>query len=408
MKHNIIFLLFIFSIVILTQSCAKPDDEDGVSLPKYISEADFIPGTFIENFNSKTFTQEEAIMLMEAWFGPMTDADKLKLKMRSRTTQIESEAISYYTTVNNEKIVASGIVLSPIGVEPLGVIFAPQYFTNKNSECPSEALLVVQGILAFLGYNVVIPDNIGFGKTVDMVNPIVEKDIVGRYSVDMLFAAREFFYNKNTRFHKEIVVAGYSLGGALAIGFQRYADMHYSEKIPIKYTYAGGGAYYPLKSLDVMLEKQHNDYIGSIPMILIDINYWSNANLKFEDIFTDLVLNNFDKWFLEKNISMLEINSIIGSDIKNIIQEDVITNSENPEAKKIRNALKDYDLGDWQPKAPVKLYHATNDTYVPFENAKALYDYFKSVNANVTLKTSPKNHVDAALDMFVDLAYELE
>ena len=42
----------------------------------------------------------------------------------------------------------------------------------------------------------------------------------------------------------------------------------------------------------------------------------------------------------------------------------------------LRNAMRDNNVYDWTPQAPVRLYHSHGDQAVPFNNAQKAYDTF--------------------------------
>ena len=59
---------------------------------------------------------------------------------------------------------------------------------------------------------------------------------------------------------------------------------------------------------------------------------------------------------------------------------------------------------DWVPEAKVHIYHASNDTYVPFGCSQRLVDYLRSVGANVDFVVTDNDHSDNCLVMGSDLA----
>ncbi|HQI31069.1 MAG TPA: hypothetical protein PLG35_09105, partial [Bacteroidales bacterium] len=86
-------------------------------------------------------------------------------KMRVRIT-----AISYNTVDPLENpVLSSGIIMRPINRKPRGVLhFLPSANIDKFGS-GSDALILFEGVLSFLGYIVIIPDLLGNGITKDTV-----------------------------------------------------------------------------------------------------------------------------------------------------------------------------------------------------------------------------------------------
>ncbi|UOQ73603.1 alpha/beta hydrolase family protein [Hymenobacter cellulosilyticus] len=61
-------------------------------------------------------------------------------------------------------------------------------------------------------------------------------------------------------------------------------------------------------------------------------------------------------------------------------------------------AFRDNDIYDWQPKAPLALFHGTADDYVPFFNSQDAYNAMKARGATqVTLRPiAGGNHFSSA------------
>ena len=58
-------------------------------------------------------------------------------------------------------------------------------------------------------------------------------------------------------------------------------------------------------------------------------------------------------------------------------QADFRTNANNP----LRRALRDNNLHEWTPRAPVKMFHCSGDRVVIFANAQVAYQSFTNRGA---------------------------
>jgi len=69
-----------------------------------------------------------------------------------------------------------------------------------------------------------------------------------------------------------------------------------------------------------------------------------------------------------------------------------------------RQVLRDNDLWDWYPDAPVQLCHCTGDTQVFYENALVAYNSFLDKGKTDIELVTPNNgdHGDCVLPCFLD------
>ena len=77
------------------------------------------------------------------------------------------------------------------------------------------------------------------------------------------------------------------------------------------------------------------------------------------------------------------------------------------------NALADNDCYNWKPVAPLKLYHGTNDDYVPYFNSETAYEAMHALGGNVELvpisggshSTSVETYLTGTLFWFQSLSH---
>lgn len=413
-KHNSILRSFVLLFCVVSFfSCEKettiPNNADG-----YITIADCKEGTLANNFNTKEVTLDAYFSKIEKEVEGYVPSSELssfakKLSLIVKTKKVTLYAISYHTTILGKQSLASGLVIVPKEIQSKGVLFMPYHFVASQKQAPTNEMIVPQQLYAHLGYTVIVPDYIGFGKSVKHVAPYTEKDIMGQSLTDMLFAAREFLLQKEIPTPKEISIIGYSMGGFPAIAFQNYVELSpYNTKIPIKKVYVGGGLYSLVKGLEITRKNTYTEYPIAFPLLILDLNHWHNLNLNFSLVFKEPLLSNYSQWFLSKQYGMLYLKDKLGTDIRNFMVDDVLDNNKNNIYLQLKNTLQKNEFTNWQPKAPIKIYHSKVDNYVPYENAQLFYENLKAKGADVELVTTNKPHVEGILWFYKDIITHLK
>jgi pimeloyl-ACP methyl ester carboxylesterase len=66
-------------------------------------------------------------------------------------------------------------------------------------------------------------------------------------------------------------------------------------------------------------------------------------------------------------------------------------------------ALSENDIHNWQPKAPISLFHGTSDDYVPFFNSQDAYDAMRAngVTKVQLVRLEGRNHGSAVPDFIM-------
>ena len=91
--------------------------------------------------------------------------------------------------------------------------------------------------------------------------------------------------------------------------------------------------------------------------------------------------------------SSTEINSFMPSIPMNIMIEDSIASFQNNVNHPLKIALENNNLWDWNPVAPIYLFHGIGDELVPFENSQLAYNQFiENGIENVHLELIPETY----------------
>lgn len=240
-------ICILFFCVICCFSCSN-DDEPQLSTDIYLVESVYmglIPKSFIE----LAFSQAASV-------GTITQEDYEKFAPKLKSN-IKAYKITYYTTYQSAKTKVSGIYLipeNPLAENPT-IIYAHGTISDKT-EAPS---VVVEGsainytLEVFLGFAlasisgspVLMPDYLGYGKSVQVTHPYIHAESLGQTCLDFIRSYKEFAGKEenNIVFNNKIFVTGYSEGGYAAVALCKKMQETNNSGFTVEKTVAGSGAY---------------------------------------------------------------------------------------------------------------------------------------------------------------------
>jgi len=364
---------------------------------------------FIEVLKEGDFSIKDVFIEVKKDF-PALDLSKIEpvltalIKMKVRIT-----AISYKTIdPKGNPVVSSGIVMRPFNRKPRGVLhFLPSANIDKFGS-GSDALLIFEGVLAFFGYIVIIPDLLGNGVTKDSVEyPFLMSENTGRVAYDMHRAAIEYFTEVLGRpLHKHISVGGYSMGGSGALALVRHIEKENPRDIIIDRAIIGGGIY----DLNVAFEEFAKTGFAQYPAapgIFKAYDKWYDLNLDYSRVFIGSLLENMDSW-LDRTHFRDQLTEWIGQDLHKYMHPDFFTTERNTEITKLWNKFSENSLVDgWTPKTLILFSHASDDQSVPTRVAQYTYDQFKKRGAKVRIRYGKGGHYEFGKWYFLRMGIHL-
>jgi pimeloyl-ACP methyl ester carboxylesterase len=359
-------------------------------------------GYLVSVLRSKEFSMHEMIALTlrdfpEVDFSMMESvADLFNLDMRVKVT-----AISYNTVdPKGDPVIASGIIVKPLGMASRGVVHVPPTTPLSSLEGGSDLLIITEGVFAFLGFTVIIPDLIGSGISAGLPQPFLFMDNTGRVCYDMQLASMEYFdrYEK-APLDPEIDIFGYSGGATGAVALLRHIDRLTESPVKVKKLFAGGGVYHMSKTYEILKERGCAEY-PLIPLMIKSMDYWYNLQLDYSRIFTGALLANREEW-LDGTRNSGQMRELIGPQLDTYMHPDFFSAEGNSEIKKIENALSLHSiLEGWNTRTLIYLGHATDDLSVPYEETQAFFNIMNSKSKAVMTKGSG-GHYNYGIDFFI-------
>lgn len=285
------------------------------------------------------------------------------------------ECVSYSGTYNwynqetGDAMTLSGRIVLPANKRASRIVLVSHFTIGSNAEAPSMSF-PLEGILAARGLAVFIPDYEGYGVTANRVHPYLCSDITASQVTTMYFTALEFLKHINAKpEHDEVILMGYSQGGAVTMAVARKFEYEYPD-VKLRVVIAGGGPYDICATYDQLIENNFTDYPCAIPMIIQGMNIGHNLGLDYAQFFQQNTLDHMDDWINSKKYTMAEITRLMGTKRMSDIMTEAACNKVSDGMRELYMAMLNNSISTgYYPQAPVYLFHSIDDNVVPFVNA---------------------------------------
>ena len=270
---------------------------------------------------------------------------------------------------------------------------------EKSSATSQTGLWILPAYLAGRGYVYVEPDYLGLGES-EGRHPYQIKEPYGTSIVDFLRAIKNYnFENDEFEINEQLFLVGYSEGGYATMAAHQIIERDYSDEFTVTVSFPMAGAYSMSEIMvDVMLSSQPYGEPFYFPYVLFSyLDYYPTIGTSNQYILSEYLFleDLFDGYHSTEEIN----NSMPTIPIEIMISEE-IESFENDYNHPLKVALRDNDILDWLPQAPIYIFHGISDELVPYENSLLAYDQFISNNVeNVYLEILPESyggHQDAA------------
>ncbi|WP_375435859.1 alpha/beta hydrolase family protein [uncultured Hymenobacter sp.] len=291
-----------------------------------------------------------------------------------------------YTTRNTDgqQITASGALLVPVTTQALPLLSyqhgtispdgedrAPSYY-SASSEVYSAVSL-----LASTGYVVSVPDYIGYGASKALPHPYEHAASLASASLDMMRAVKEFCEKEKVALNKKNFLLGYSEGGYATMALHKLIEEKFPTEFAVTASAPGAGAYHKTAFANYILgSNQDLSFLSSYVWVLDTYNRVYNINRAPSYYFNQ-------PWATQLQANPFSDVPETPSDLfTTTFRTTILNKTDAPMAA----AFRDNDIHDWQPKAPLALFHGTADDYVPYFNSEDAYKAMRARGATqVTL-----------------------
>ena len=288
------------------------------------------------------------------------------------------EIVGTYPSINAnwDSVTLSGKVILPKGRKPKRLILVSHYTVCSNSEAPSNCFSL-EGMLAPLGYGLIIPDYLGYGVTAREVHPYLVMDLTARNVFDMYLAVKPWLKAVGLDPEKpEIILMGYSQGGANTMAVERLIETEYwSEDDPqqtkIHRVFAGGGPYDVKATYEQFVNTDVASYPVAVPLVVQGMILGNNLAINIEDLVQPYISEHLDEWINSKKYTSGQINKFIGTKVTHEILTEEAMNQRSWKVSELQKAMVANSITSysWTPEAATYIMHSMDDETVPFANA---------------------------------------
>ena len=258
------------------------------------------------------------------------------------------------------------------------------------------------------GYLVVMPDYLGFGESNIMLHPYQHKASLASASLDMLRAAKEFAAKQELPLRKGIYLSGYSEGGYASMALHQEIEAAAAQEFTVLANLPGAGAYDMVSTAQWVVSQDRNlPHLASTfyTWVLLTYNQMYGINMPLTEMLTPENAQKVATAIAEGN----PLKANLSLNPKELFTSKFIQGITEETNTAFIQALRQNDVYDWAPKAPITLFHAPGDDIVPALNSQIAVEALKSNggivnfvplgNTSTTHREGVQNYIAFVLSM---------
>jgi len=385
-------LVLYFFILSFTASCKKDDQE-----PEY--------SYFVSKELALSFDQN----YINSIIGPLSvQIPEVSVFSSLVMSDIKIYKIVYKTTVDDKAINASGLVCVPSEQGDYPVISFQNGTNTLNANAPSKSAFNFQliGLIASMGYVVVVPDYPGFGESSDVPHPYLVKEPMVQSLVDMLHAVNELPGREfpGLTIKNEYYLLGYSLGGWSSLALHKELELNFSDDFNLEGSMCGAGPYDIELLLENMVDKTIYNYPVYIAYILNAYSAYHQFTNPVSDILNEPYATRVSSLF-NGLLGMGQINAQLNDTINRLITPGFLSGFETSQQyTSVREALVRNSISAWDTNTPLLLVHGSDDSQVDIVSTENIYTQMinTGTSSDIIKKVIvPGDHGDAAVPAII-------
>jgi pimeloyl-ACP methyl ester carboxylesterase len=275
-----------------------------------------------------------------------------------------------YRTKNpdGQDVQASGVLIFPTNPNrPLALLSHQHGTITNDNQAPSNYTNQSEAwsfgtVLASAGYVVSAPDYLGYGVSRNIPHPYEHAKNTAQVSLDMLRAAKEYCRINNIQLNEKLFLTGYSQGGGATMALHKKIEEEAAGEFRVTASACGAGAYNKTGFADFLVN-------ATQPQAAINLYIWVldtyNRIYKINRPWTAMLT--------QPSAAAVQANGVfapVNPNPQQLFTTEFATGIRNRSDAAFINALRDNDVYDWRPQAPVRLYHGTADTTVPLFHSR--------------------------------------
>ena len=312
--------------------------------------------------------------------------------------------VAYWSTdPQGDSLLVSGRVYLPKRRYLNGIMIACHYTITSDMEAPSN-MLSMESLFAMKGYAVIMPDYVGYGLSRDKLHPYLHWRSAAKTAVDLLNCMPELLEYYGYSYPIDVVVTGYSQGGAVALGVTRMLEELDSMWI-VRKLYAGAGPYDPAGTYLYSMERNEMGIPAAIPLIVMGLSDAYDLEFELEDFFLEPLLSNYEEWVLSKEYTVGDINYLMGSTVMTELMTEEALDMDNPLADMLYEVLLWNSNVGYDLRSPAYFLHSIDDEVVPILNTINLQEQMPDESGKTYDYDHYGSHMEASVP-FMQYVYQ--
>ncbi len=285
---------------------------------------------------------------------------------------------------NGNPTYASGLVFIPTEVECPMPLFT---YLHGTKSLKTQTFYYFQdewflgAVMASSGYVTSMPDYLGLGFSPGL-HPYQHARSEATASVDLLRVARTICSQNEVELNDQLFITGYSQGGHAALATHRMIQEELSDEFTVTASAPGSGPYdMSGHQFDMVAEMEPYSVPGYLPYVILSYqSIYGGFYDDYSEIFTAPYdetlppLFNGEYGFDVINAAMPEIPRLI---INPDYEAAFFSDPDHP----FMLALRDNDVYDWVPEAPVLFNYCTSDEEVTYLNTIFTIEHMEGLGA---------------------------
>ena len=279
--------------------------------------------------------------------------------------------VAYWSqTPQGDSLLVSGRVYLPKYRILNGIIVANHYTMTADEEVPSNRISM-EMVYLLKGYAVIMPDYVGYGLSRDELHPYLHWRSAAQTAVDLLHCMPALLQHYGYSYPTDVVITGYSQGGAVALGVARMIEQTDSPWT-VRHLYAGAGPYDPAATYLYCVGNDEMGIPAAIPLIIMGLSDAYDLGFAVEDFFLEPLLSHYNDWILSKDYTVEQINQLMGSTIMTELMTPEALDLNSRSAQWLYKVLRHNSLVGYNLQAPAYFFHSLDDDIVPLINSTNL------------------------------------
>jgi hypothetical protein len=242
------------------------------------------------------------------------------------------------------------------------------------------------------GYVVAYPDYVGLGNG-ERFHLYQHAGTEAQAGIDMMRAVHELMKQNNVKTDNRLFITGYSQGGHAAMAMHKVIQENYSKEFNVAASSPMSGAY-DISGVQSKCMFEKYAFPSYLPYLL---RAYDEVYDLFDEDFSTLFKAPYDtivSKYYDGNYDIWDINPLMPEVPVKMLKDEYVLKyiSSNPEI--LQRVLKDNDVYDWKPEAPMQLCYCQSDEQVNYINSFVAYDKMKENGSKLVSKQSGGKRFD--------------